>query len=582
MSPRRKRFLPRPYQEKAVREVLTLYQDGARKMLLHLPTGAGKTIIATLIIERLLPLIDAGKVLFIAHRRELLDQTAEKLKQHLPGLAISIDQGDRRADPAAQVIIASIQSLSKRKHAYRPEQFSLIVCDECHRALAPSWVEVIEHFNDERDGDALLLGMTATPRRTDGRSALDLFDLVAYAIGKPELQDLGYLVPIQYWGVKASLSLDQVKRSAGDFQVGALSAVMDTPHVRALTLRAWEDKAKGRKTLVFCASVRHAHRLAADFASRGHSAEVLDGRTRNREEILDRYRRGDVDLLLNYGVLTEGFDDPSIQCVLLARPTTSPLVYNQCLGRGLRPAPNKTHCTVIDIVDRSRHQLQYGVSELADLPRGWSSRGRDPFRESRAIAQIKVTDPEAFLAIKRANSLEEIQVLLMALPSEVVVAGLDGEPVPRYVVEESSCAEEQAKSRIRDLLKQAGAVATKMVVSPPGDGERGQIEITLLNAEINNERYQYLKWHLERATGWRTTYTEPKMQTRRVNPRALLRSTLPEGYRIKAFDYDEAANRIVVQVPGLQQELLEEISTAFEAASGIDLKIQGQLAFNFL
>ncbi len=117
MSPQCKRFLPRPYQEKAVREVLTLYKDGARKMLLHLPTGSGKTIIATLIIERLLPLIDSGKVLFIAHRRELLDQTAEKLEQHLPGLAISIDQGERRADPAAQVIIASIQSLSKRKDA---------------------------------------------------------------------------------------------------------------------------------------------------------------------------------------------------------------------------------------------------------------------------------------------------------------------------------------------------------------------------------------------------------------------------------------------------------------------------------
>jgi ATP-dependent helicase IRC3 len=582
MSPQCKRFLPRPYQEKAVREVLSLYTGGARKMLLHLPTGAGKTVIATLIIERLLPLIDSGKVLFIAHRRELVDQSAEKLKQHLPGLAISIDQGERRADPAAQVIIASIQSLSKRKDAYRLEQFSVIVCDECHRALAPSWVEVIEHFNDERDGDALLLGMTATPRRTDGRSALDLFDLVAYEIGKPELQDLGYLVPIQYWGVKAALSLDQVKRSGGDFQVGALSAVMDTPQVRVFTLRAWEDKAQGRKTLVFCASVRHAHHLAADFAVRGHRAEVLDGRTRNRDEILERFRRGDVDLLLNYGVLTEGFDDPSIQCVLLARPTTSPLVYNQCLGRGLRPAPNKTHCTVIDIVDRSTHQLQYGASELADLPRGWSSRGRDPFREARAISQIKVTDPEAFLAIKQANSLEEVQDLLMALPPEVVVAGLDGEPVPRYDVAASSCTEEQARSRVRGLLKHAGAVATKMIVSPPGDGERGQVEIRLLNAEINNERYQYLQWHMERATGWRTTYTEPKQRTRRVNPRALLRSTLPEGYRIREFDYDEAANRIVVQVPGLQQEVLEEICTAFEAASGIDLKIQGQLAFSFL
>jgi len=384
------------------------------------------------------------------------------------------------------------------------------------------------------------------------------------------------------WGVKAALSLDQVKRSGGDFQVGALSAVMDTPHMRALTLRAWEGKAKGRKTLVFCASVRHAHQLAADFASRGHRTEVLDGRTRNREEILDRFRRGDVDLLLNYGVLTEGFDDPSIQCVLLARPTTSPLVYNQCLGRGLRPAPNKAHCTVIDIINRSTHQLQYGAIQLADLPRGWSSRGRDPFRESQAISQIEVTDPEAFLAIKRANSLEAIQDLLMALPSEVVIAGLDGEPVPRYDVVASGCTEAQAKSRVRDLLKQAGAVATKMIVSPPSNGERGRVEITLLHAEISNERYQYLLWHMERATGWRTTYAEPRRRARRVNPRALLRSTLPEGYRIREFDYDEAANRIVVQVPGLQKEVLEEICTAFETASGIDLKIQGQLAFSLL
>jgi hypothetical protein len=281
-------------------------------------------------------------------------------------------------------------------------------------------------------------------------------------------------------------------------------------------------------------------------------------------------------------VLTEGFDDPSIQCVLLARPTTSPLVYNQCLGRGLRPAPNKTHCTVIDIVDRSTHQLQYGASELADLPRGWNSRGRDPFRESRSISQIKVTDPEAFLAIKRANSLEEIQDLLMALPPDAVLAGLDGEPVPRYEAEESGCTEAQAKRRVQDLLKQAGAVTTKMNISPPGDGERGQIEIALLQAEVNNERYRYLHWHLERATGWRTTFAEPKRTMRRVNPRALLRSTLPEGYRIRGFDYDEKANQIVVQVPGLQQEVLEEICTAFEAASGIDLKIQGQLAFSFL
>jgi len=388
-------------------------------------------------------------------------------------------------------------------------------------------------------------------------------------------------VPIHYWGVKAALSLDRVKCSGGDFQVGALSAVMDTPQVRSLTLRAWEDKAQGCKTLVFCASVRHAHRLAADFAAQGHHTEVLDGRTKNRDDMLARFRRGDIDLLFNYGVLTEGFDDPSIQCVLLARPTTSPLVYNQCLGRGLRPAPNKTHCTVIDVIDRSTHQLQYGAGQLADLPRGWNCRGRDPFRESRAISQIKVTDPEAFLAISQADSLEAIQDLLMALPSEVVVAGLDGEPVPRYDLVESGCTGAEAKSRVQDLLKQAGATVTKMTVSPPSNGERGKIDIRLLNAEVNNERYRYLQWHMERATGWRITYAEPKRRTRRVNPRALLRSTLPDGYRIRGFEYDEAANCIVAEIPGLEPEVLEQICAVFEAASGIDLEIQGQLSFGF-
>jgi ATP-dependent helicase IRC3 len=576
-----KRFLTRPYQDRAVREVLARYRSGARKMLLHLPTGAGKTVIATLIIERLLPSIAGGKVLFIAHRRELLDQTAAKLRQHLPAIKVGIDQGERRADPAAQVVIASIQSLTKRKDAYRPELFSVIVCDECHRALAPSWIEVIEHFNDERPDDTLLLGMTATPRRSDGRSALDLFDVVAYEIGRAELEDLGYLVPIEYWGVKAALSLDRVKRSGGDFQVNALSVVMDTPQVRELAVRAWESKAEGRKTLGFCASVPHAHHLAVDFTKRGHRAEVLDGRTRNRDELLARFRRGDIGVLLNYGVLTEGFDDPSIECVLLARPTTSPLVYNQCLGRGLRPAPNKTHCTVIDIIDRSTLQLQYGAAQLADLPPRWSSRGRDPFREARAISQIKVTDPDAFLAIRRAEGLEELQDLLMALPPEVVVAGLDGEPVPRYEVTAEPCGPAEAEHRVRAILKQAGAPVIRMHLAPPCDGDRGRIGITLVRAEVNNERYRYLHWHMERATGWRTSYTEPRQQKRRVNPMALLRSSLPDGYRIRGLDYDEAANRILVHLPGLPSDLLDEIRASFEATTGIELEIRGQLGFDF-
>lgn len=298
-------FAPRPYQETAVEQVLALYRRGTRSMLLHLPTGSGKTVIASLIIERLLPIIGAARVLFLAHRRELLDQTAATLAAHLPGLRVGLEQGARTSSSDAQVVIASIQSLVQRKELFRPDEFAVIICDECHRALAPSWLDAIRHFGEKRGAGALLLGMTATPRRTDGRSALEVFETVAYAISKAELQDLGYLVPIRYWTVRTDLHLDRVRRSGDDFQVASLSAVMNTPAVRGLARAAWEQRARGRKSLVFCASVAHAHALSADFAAAGYRAAVVDGRTADRADIIDGFRRGEFDLLCNYGVLTE-------------------------------------------------------------------------------------------------------------------------------------------------------------------------------------------------------------------------------------------------------------------------------------
>ena len=579
-----RRFTPRPYQDNAVRQVLSKFRAGQREMLLHLPTGSGKTIIATLVIEKLLPKLGRGKVLFVAHRRELLDQTADKLNRHLPEVSVSIEQGERRASLDARIVLASIQSLTRRKDAYPAEQFSLIIIDECHHALAPSWKAVIQYFHDSRASHGLLLGMTATPRRSDGRSAISVFKTVAYEISRPELQDLGYLVPIKYWAVKARLSLDQVKLSGSDFQVGSLSRVMNTPRVRGLTLAAWEAQGKGQKTIVFCASVPHAHQLAADFATLGHRTEVIEGRTKDRKELLRRYHWEDFDLLFNYGVLTEGFDEPGILCVLLARPTTSPLVYNQCLGRGLRPAPGKTHCTVIDIVDRSTHQLQYGAGQFAGLPGGWKSRGRDPFREARSIAGVQVTDPDVFLQLRQAQSLEQIQEMLMELPPETVLAGLDGEPVPRYQPTPRPEPAIRARELALKLLEQAGAPVAGISISEPR-GEpaaRQGMEISLTNPRLNNEQFSYLCWHLQRATGMAVWLTPPPKRYRQKNPRALLRSLLPEDLKITRFEFDEHKNTIRAEVPGLGSELLEQVRRSFESITSITLDLQGQLSFGFL
>ncbi len=541
-------------------------------MLLYLPTGAGKTVIATFIIKALRGMPGFGKVLFVAHRREILDQTARTVEQHLPRLEVQIEQGERVSQGDAAVTIASVQSLVRRKERYDPKEFALIVCDECHRALAPTWEEVIDYFHTHAGEETLLLGMTATPNRTDGRSALDVFGRTAFEISRPDLEDLGYLVPMRYFTVRSDLSLDRVKMSGGDFQVGALSKVMDAPKTRALTVKAWLEQGGGKKTIAFCAGVEHALHLAEDFGALGVRAAKIDGKTKNRGELLQQFARGDIQVLTNYGVLTEGFDDPTVECILMARPTTSPLVYTQCVGRGLRTAPDKTTCDVIDIVDRSTHQLQYGANQMAGLPRKWSCRGGDPFRQAQSVSSIKVTSPEAFLRIREASSMEEVQSILMSLPPEVVVAGLDGAPVLRYEAAAESCSSAQAEKEARAIFKQARVRGAKLSV------DDDILQITFRSPETDNEQCAYLRWHLARVTGRTIVFSAPKRKRRRSSPKALLKSMLPDGCRIAGLAADATPNAITATITGLTADEADEIADDFQTEYGMELDLKGQMS----
>lgn len=568
-----KSFRLRPYQKNAVAAVIARYKkQKQRRMLLYLPTGAGKTVIAAHIIKALRTTPKFGKVLFVAHRREIINQTARTIKRHLPRLKVQIEQGKRTSRGESAVIIASVQSLVRRKERYNPAEYALIICDECHRALAPSWEQVIDYFHSQADKDALLLGMTATPQRTDGKSALDVFGRTAFEISRPDLEDLGYLVPMRYYTVRSNLELDKVKMSAGDFQVGALSKVMNTPTSRALTVKAWMEQGEGKKTIAFCAGVDHALNLAADFTALGVRGEKIDGKTKDRDEILKRFADGQIQVLTNYGVLTEGFDDPTVECILMARPTTSPLVYTQCVGRGLRPAPDKNACVVIDIVDRSTHQLQYGATQMAGLPKKWRSRGADPFRQAQSVARIKVTTPEAFLSLREASSMEEVQSILMSLPPEVVVAGLDGEQVLHYEAVEGTCSDKQAQKAIREIFKQAGVHRAKLQVDPT------TVRITFQSPDTENERYAYLKWHLGRVTGRMVVYETPKRKGRQSSPRTLLRSMLPTGCRISDMGANSAENTITATIAGLTPSEIEAIEDDFQNEYGMELDLKGQMS----
>ena len=565
-------FKLRPYQKAAVNAVLARYRQGERRMLLYLPTGAGKTVIATFILRALRERERLGRCLFVAHRREILDQTARTLREHLPELSVQVEQGERRADATADVTVASVQSLSKRMHGYDPKSFDLILCDECHRALAPSWEQVIGYFWSQAKPEAALLGMTATPRRTDGRSVLSVFGDPAFELSRTDLEDLGYLVPLRYFTVQAELSLDRVKLSGGDFQVGALSRIMDTKVQRALAIKAWLAEGAGKRTIAFCAGVEHAEHLAQDFRALGISAMMIDGKTKDRAELLARFRAGEVQVLTNYGVLTEGFDDPLVTCVLMARPTTSPLVYTQCIGRGLRIAPGKSACTVIDLVDRSTHQLQYDAVQMAQLPAKWRCRGGDPFRQARSLAGIKVTTPEAFLRIREASSLEDVQAILMSLPADVVVAGLDGEPVLRYTPREGDCSARAAKLEAQQLLAQAGVSGARVAVQDE------VVKIAFPNPHIDNDRYAHLKWHLGRVTRRSVEYELVGVRRKRPNLRAVLASLLPAHCRIGALEAARAGDAVVAKIDGLSPHELASVASEFRDECGLELELRGQMA----
>jgi ATP-dependent helicase IRC3 len=563
------KYSPRPYQKKAVDAVLSRFKTHSTKLLLHLPTGAGKTVIAILIIEKFLALSETGKILFIAHREEILDQTQKTIKRHLPTIDVQIEQGARHSSQEAQITIASVQSLIKRKEQYNPQEFSMIICDECHHALAPTWTEVISFFYENKRHDTLLLGMTATPKRSDGRSALSVFNETAFEISRVELQDLGYLVPMQYYMVRTDLNLDKVKISGGDYQVGALSKVMNTSENRALALNAWMERGLGKKTIAFCAGVQHARQLAANFEQLGIKAQTIDARTSNRAKILKKFKTKEVEVLTNYGVLTEGFDDPEIECILMARPTTSPLVYTQCIGRGLRPNKGKKACTIIDIIDRSTHQLQYGAAEMCGLPRNWRSKGRDPHREYSAMSKIKISDADSFLKIWQAQTLEEVQTILMTIPPEFVSAGLNGEPILYYepVVEKLNFS--QARDEAQRLFDQTTAPVKRIYQ------DKGGLKISFESPEINNEKYLYVKWHLERFTGWPVEYLKGK---KRSNPKAFLNSMLNGNQKIRQFSFLEEKKTVIAMIDNLSGEDVSEITEKFREQTGFDLEVKGQIS----
>jgi superfamily II DNA or RNA helicase len=333
----------RDYQVQSVEDLRREMLQGYRRLLLQAGTGSGKTVIASEIIKR--AVAKRSNVLFLAHRRELIDQCSDKLEWF--GCDHGIIMAGRRRDQIARVQVASIQTLWSRaiqREVMGLPDTQLIVLDECHRSLAKTYRKIIEAYPD-----AYVLGLTATPVRSDGRGLGQMYERMVRTPGVAELTRRGYLVPVKYYA-PSKPDLAGVKMRMGDYVEKDLERKLDKPPLIGNLVENWGRLAENRQTVVFASGVKHSIHIAEEFQRAGVPAAHLDGETPldERADILQQLYDGDLRVVSNCQVLTEGWDCPPVSCGVLARPTKSIGLYLQMAGRMLRPWEGKEDTLLID------------------------------------------------------------------------------------------------------------------------------------------------------------------------------------------------------------------------------------------
>lgn len=350
----------RGYQREAVKWIHTKLANDQRSTLLVMATGTGKTQTFGAVAKHW-----DGRVLVLAHRDELIQQARSRLAT-MTGEFVGVEQAEWNAQ-GERIVVGSVQTLSRaaRLARFPRDRFSLVIVDEAHHAVASTYRRVLDHFEA-----AKVLGVTATPDRSDETAMGQVFDSVAYVYDIQDGIRDKWLCPVVVQQVQVdAIDLSAVKTTAGDLNQGQLDAVMASEEALHGIARPTLELSSNRRTILFTTSVDNAHRLAEVLNRyRGGCARAVDGTTAHddRRDLLRGHRAGEYQFLCNVGVLTEGYDDPGIACIAMARPTKSRALYAQCIGRGLRPFEGKDDCLVLDFSGNAgRHKLVSGLDILA-------------------------------------------------------------------------------------------------------------------------------------------------------------------------------------------------------------------------
>lgn len=350
----------RPYQQEAKDAVFEQWDNGIRKTLLVLPTGCGKTIVFAKVTEDCVR--KGERVLILAHRGELLDQAADKLKK-TTGLNSAIEKAESSCLGSwFRVVVGSVQTLMREKRLgqFPEDYFNTIIIDEAHHCISDSYQKVLKHFPE-----AHVLGVTATPDRGDMRNLGQYFESLAYEYTLPKAIKEGYLTPIKALTIPLKIDMSGVSVQAGDFKASDIGTALD-PYLEGIA-QEMQKYCADKKTVVFLPLVKTSQKFRDVLNNYGFRATEVNGDSQDRAEILSDFESGKYNVLCNSMLLTEGWDCPSVDCVVVLRPTKVRGLYCQMVGRGTRLSPGKEHLLLLDFLwHTERHELCHPASLICD------------------------------------------------------------------------------------------------------------------------------------------------------------------------------------------------------------------------
>ena len=333
----------RPYQQEAKESIFKEWDKGAQKTLLVLPTGCGKTIVFAKVAEECVR--KGNRVLIMAHRGELLEQASDKIMK-TTGLGCSVEKADRTCiGEWFRIVVGSVQTLqnTKRLEKFPQDYFDTIIIDEAHHCLSDSYQRVLSYFDQ-----AYVLGVTATPDRGDMRNLGCYFESLAYEYTLPKAIKEGFLTPIKAMTIPLSIDLSGVGMQSGDFKAGDVDTALD-PYLFQIA-DEMKKYCKDRKTVVFLPLVKTSQKFTEILNHAGFKAAEVNGNSYDRAEVLEKFDQGAYNVLCNSMLLTEGWDCPSVDCVIVLRPTKVRSLYCQMVGRGTRLSPGKTELLLLSLI----------------------------------------------------------------------------------------------------------------------------------------------------------------------------------------------------------------------------------------